>query len=125
MKKVINTHKAPKAIAQYSQAIRAENLLFTAGQVAIDPITNTLIDGDVASQTRQVLENLKAVIEAAGSDLSHALKTTVYLTEPGNFTAMNEVYGRYFTSEPPARTTIFVNALPKNALVEIDAIVQL
>ena len=125
MKKVINTHKAPKAIAQYSQATRAETLLFTAGQIAIDPKTDTFIDGDVASQTRQVLENLKAVIEAAGTDLSHTLKTTVYLTEPENFSAMNEIYGQYFTAEPPARTTIFVKALPKNALVEIDAIVQL
>jgi len=125
MKKIINTCKAPKAIGPYSQATRTENLLFTAGQIAIDPNTNTFMESDVVSQTRQVLENLKAVIEAAGSNLSHALKTTVYLTEPENFAAMNEVYGQYFNTEPPARTTIFVKALPKNALVEIDVIAQL
>ena len=125
MKKIINTDKAPKAIGHYSQATMAERLLFTAGQIAIDPITSDFIAGDITAQTKKVLDNLKAVIEASGSSLSNVLKATVYLTEPENFTPMNEVYGQYFRNEPPARSTIFVKALPKNALVEIDVIAQI
>jgi 2-iminobutanoate/2-iminopropanoate deaminase len=125
MRQVINTNKAPQAIGPYAQAIKTESFVFTAGQIAIDPNTNAFINEDVATQTRQVLENLKAVVEASGSSLANALKTTVYLTEPENFAPMNEIYGQYFKTEPPSRTTIFVKALPKNALVEIDVIVQL
>lgn len=125
MKKIIKTTKAPEAIGPYSQATVAGNVVFTAGQIAISPETNELIEGDVAAQTRQVLENLKAIIETAGADLSSVLKTTVYLTKPNDFAPMNEIYATYFDSEPPARVTIFVSSLPKSALVEIDAIAQL
>ncbi len=125
MKKIIKTTKAPEAIGPYSQATVAGNVVFTAGQIAISPETNELIEGDVAAQTRQVLENLKAIIETAGADLSSVLKTTVYLTKPNDFAPMNEIYATYFGSEPPARVTIFVSSLPKSALVEIDAIAQL
>lgn len=125
MKKVVQTDRAPKAIGPYSQAIQAGSLLFTAGQIAINPDTGSMVRGDVAQQTEQVLQNLKAVIEASGSNLSKVVKTTVYLTKPEDFGPMNEVYGRYFSVEPPARTTIFISSLPKNLLVEIDAIAQL
>jgi len=122
MKKVIKTDKAPAAIGAYSQAIVAGGFVFTAGQIAISPETNQMIEGDVAEQTKQVLENIKAVLNAAGSDLSKVVKATVYLTEPEHFAPMNEIYSQYFTEEPPARVAVFVKSLPKNALVEIDAI---
>jgi 2-iminobutanoate/2-iminopropanoate deaminase len=125
MKRVVQTNRAPKAIGPYSQGIAAGSLLFTAGQIAIDPDTGSLVEGDVAQQTERVLQNLKAVIEASGTSLSKVVKTTVYLTKPEHFGPMNEVYGRYFSAEPPARTTVFISSLPKNLLVEIDAIAQL
>jgi len=125
MKSVIKTTKAPKAIGPYSQAIEAGGFVFTAGQIAIDPVTGTVATGGVAEQTRLVLENLKAVIEAAGASLSSILKTTVYLTKPEDFAPMNEVYARFFPAQPPARTTVFICSLPKNVAVEIDAIAQL
>jgi 2-iminobutanoate/2-iminopropanoate deaminase len=125
MKKIIQTDRAPQAIGPYSQGIQAGSWVFTAGQIAIDPDNGALIKGNVAQQTEQVLQNLKAVIAASGTDLSQVVKTTVYLTKPEDFGPMNEVYARYFSNEPPARTTVFVNSLPKNLLVEIDAIAQL
>lgn len=125
MKKFINTDKAPGAIATYSQAVKTDQFIFTAGQIAINPPTGELIKGDVAAQTIQVLENLKAVIQASGGELSSIIKTTVYLTNPEDFVPMNKAYAQYFPSEPPARTTVFISALPKGALVEIDAIAQL
>jgi len=125
MRSIVNTKKAPAAIGPYSQAVKAEGFVFTAGQIAIDPATNTVVNGSVAEQTEQVMENLKAVIEEAGADLSSVVKTTVYLTSPEDFGPMNEVYARYFPSEPPARTTVFITALPKNVKVEIDAIARL
>jgi 2-iminobutanoate/2-iminopropanoate deaminase len=125
MKKIIATSKAPAAIGPYSQAVKVGNLLFTAGQIAISPQSGDMIEGDVTEQTEQVLNNLTAIIEEAGSTLGSVIRTTVYLTRPDDFAAMNEVYGTYFSSEPPARVTVFVRALPKNALVEIDAIVGL
>ena len=125
MKYVVSTSKAPAAIGPYSQAIKTNGFLFTAGQIAMSPSTGDIISGGIAEQTEQVLDNLKAVIEAAGANLSAVVKTTVYLTKSENFTPMNEVYARFFTSDPPARTTVFVASLPKNVAVEIDAIVQL
>ncbi len=125
MRSIVNTKKAPAAIGPYSQAVKMEGLVFTAGQIAIDPATNDVISGSVAEQTEQVMKNLKAVIEEAGAELSSIVKTTVYLTDPEDFGPMNEVYARYFPSEAPARTTIFITALPKNVKVEIDAIARL
>lgn len=125
MKKIIKTSTAPEAIGPYSQAIASGDFLFTAGQIAIVPETNEMIDGDVAKQTKQVLENLKAVLIAAGTDMSKVIKTTVYLTASEHFTLMNEVYADFFSDQPPARVTVFVKALPKGALVEIDVIARL
>jgi 2-iminobutanoate/2-iminopropanoate deaminase len=122
MRDVIATGQAPKAIGPYSQAIRAGGLIFTSGQVAIDPATQQVIAGDVAAQTDRVLKNLSAVLQASGSRLEKALRCTVFLKNMGDFAAMNEVYGRYFTAAPPARSTVEVARLPKDVLVEIDVI---
>jgi len=122
MRDVIATDQAPKAIGPYSQAIRAGGLIFTSGQVAIDPATQQVIAGDVAAQTDRVLKNLSAVLLASGSRLEKALRCTVFLKNMGDFAAMNEVYGRYFTAAPPARSTVEVARLPKDVLVEIDVI---
>jgi 2-iminobutanoate/2-iminopropanoate deaminase len=117
------TKKAPAPIGPYSQGIVAEgSLIFTAGQVAIIPETGEVISGGIKEQTEQVLRNLTAILEAAGSDLSHVLKTTVFLKDMGEFTAMNEVYARYFPQSPPARSTVEVARLPKNVRVEIEAV---
>ncbi|MGB7053959.1 MAG: RidA family protein [bacterium] len=125
MRQVINTNKAPKAIGPYSQAIKAGPFVFTAGQIAISPSTGALIEGDVAAQTKQVLDNLKAVVEESGTNLSAIVKTTVYLTKLEDFAPMNETYAQYFNTEPPARTTVFIKTLPMGALVEIDVVAQL
>lgn len=125
MKQVVQTEEAPNAIGPYSQAVKAGPFVFTAGQIAIDPSTGALIQGDVAAQTKQVLENLKAVVEAAGTSLSNAAKVTVYLTKIEHFASMNEAYAQYFTQNPPARTTVFISTLPLGALVEIDVVAQL
>ena len=125
MKKIIKTDKAPEAIGPYSQAVSTGDFVFTAGQIPIDAKTGRMVGGNVAEQTRQVLENIQAIIGTTGLDLSSVVKTTVYLTKPEDFTSMNEVYAKYFANEPPARATIFVNALPKGALVEIDAIAKI
>jgi 2-iminobutanoate/2-iminopropanoate deaminase len=122
MREVIATSQAPKAIGPYSQAIRAAGLIFTSGQVAIDPATQQVIAGDVAAQTERVLKNLSAVLQASGSSLEKALRCTVFLKNMGDFAAMNQVYGRYFTAAPPARSTVEVARLPKDVLVEIDVI---
>lgn len=122
MREVISTDGAPKAIGPYSQAIRAGGLLFTSGQVAIDPATQQVIPGDVAAQTDRVLKNLAAVLQASGSSFEQVVRCTVFLNNMGDFGAMNEVYGRYFKQAPPARSTVEVARLPKDALVEIDAI---
>lgn len=123
MKEIIATEKGPKAIGPYSQAVKAGGLIFTAGQIALDPSTNQLVEGDVARQTVRVLENLKAIIQAAGSSLDRAVKATVYLKDMGDFAAMNEVYGRYFAQNPPARSTVEAARLPRDVRVEIDLIV--
>ena len=122
MRDVIATDHAPKAIGPYSQAIRAAGLVFTSGQVAIDPATQQVVVGDVATQTDRVLKNLSAVLQAAGSSLDKALRCTVFLKSMGDFAAMNEVYGRHFGQTPPARTTVEAARLPKDVLVEIDVI---
>lgn len=123
MKEVISTEKGPKAIGPYSQAIKANGFIHTAGQVPFDPATGQLIEGGIAQQTARVLENLKAIVEAAGSSLEKAVKATVYLKDMNDFTAMNEVYGTYFFQRPPARSTVEVSRLPRDARVEIDLVV--
>ncbi|HNO93753.1 MAG TPA: RidA family protein [Anaerolineales bacterium] len=121
-KQVIHTEKAPKAIGPYSQAIHIGNLVYTAGQVALDPATMELVAGGVEEQTRQVLANLTNVLEAAGTSMSKVVKTTVFLKTMDDFTKMNAVYAEVFGENPPARTTVAVSGLPKNALVEIECV---
>lgn len=128
MKSAISTKQAPAAIGPYSQAVRIDNLLYTSGQVALDPATGQLVSGGIAEQTTQVLENLKAVLGAAGSSLVSAVKTVVFLKDMNDFAAMNSVYGRYLAPEgvvAPARSTVEVARLPKDALVEIEVIARL
>jgi 2-iminobutanoate/2-iminopropanoate deaminase len=118
----IQTSGAPAAIGPYSQAIASGTLVFASGQIALDPASGQLVEGDVRAQTRQALHNLSAVLEAAGSSLGQVVKTTVFLVAMADFTAMNEVYGDFFASDPPARSTIAVAELPRNARVEIEAV---
>ncbi|HEU4784892.1 MAG TPA: RidA family protein [Ktedonobacterales bacterium] len=118
----ISTTSAPAAIGPYCQAIDLDGMVFASGQIGIDPSSGQLIEGDVQAQTHRALQNLTAVLEAAGSSLGNVVKTTVFLTSMSNFTAMNEVYATYFGDEPPARSTIAVAELPKGAQVEIEAI---
>ena len=122
MREVIATNQAPQAIGPYSQAIKAAGLVFTSGQVAIDPATQQVITGDIAAQTDRVMKNLSGLLQASGSSLEKALRCTVFLKNMGDFAAMNEVYGRYFSKTPPARSTVEVARLPKDVLVEIDVI---
>lgn len=122
MRDVISTSDGPKAIGPYSQAIKANGFVFVSGQVAIDPVTNTLLNGDIAFQTDRVLKNLRGILTAAGSGLEKVVRATVFLKDMNDFAAMNEVYGKYFTSAPPARSTVEVARLPKDVLVEIDVI---
>jgi 2-iminobutanoate/2-iminopropanoate deaminase len=127
-KTAISTPKAPAAIGPYSQAIRTGDLLYTSGQVALDPVTGQVVPGAIAEQTTQVLENLKAVLEAAGSTLAAVVKTTVFLKDMNDFAAMNAIYGQYFAPEgtiAPARSTVEVARLPKDVLVEIEVIAAL
>jgi 2-iminobutanoate/2-iminopropanoate deaminase len=123
-KEVIATEKAPAAVGPYSQAIRLGNLIFTAGQLGLVPGTKDLAGADIASQTHQALQNVKAVLEAAGSCLEHAVKTTVFLLDMGEFGAMNQVYGEFFTKDPPARSTVQVAALPLGGRVEIEVVAE-
>jgi len=122
VKEVIATDRGPKAIGPYSQAIRANGFLFVSGQIPLDPATQQLVAGDVRAQAERVLENLKGILEAAGSSLDRVLRATVFLADMNEFAAMNEVYGRYFPSQPPARSTVQVARLPRDARVEIDVI---
>lgn len=119
---VISTELAPKAIGPYSQAIRVIGFIFCAGQTPIDPAVGQLIEGDVQAQTRRVLQNLSAILEAAGTSLAKVVKTTVFLTDMANFKAMNEVYAQFFPEHPPARSTVAVAGLPLGASVEIECI---
>jgi 2-iminobutanoate/2-iminopropanoate deaminase len=124
-KKIVSTEKAPKAIGPYSQAVRIENLVYTAGQIGLDPASMEIVEGGVEAQTRQVFANLKAVLEAAGSGLKYVIKTTVFLKEMGDFAAMNAIYAEHFPENPPARSTVAVAGLPKGGLVEIEVIALL
>ena len=123
MKEIISTAKGPKTLGPYSQAVKANGFIFTAGQGPLDPATGKLVEGDTAAQTLRTLENLKAIVEAAGSSLDRAVKANVYLKDMNDFTIMNEVYSRYFPQNPPARTTIQAARLPLDIRVEIDLIV--
>lgn len=122
MKQQIATSKAPAAIGPYSQGVKANGFLFLSGQVALDPASGQLVGDDIRAQTEQVLKNLEAILEAAGSSLAAVVKTTVFLADLNDFAAMNEVYARFFPQPPPARATVQVARLPKEAKVEIDLI---
>ena len=122
MIETVATDRGPKAIGPYSQGIKANGFVFLSGQIALDPQTQQLVEGDVTRQTERVLENLKAIVEAAGSSIQHVVKTTVFLADINDFAAMNEVYARYFTAHPPARSTVEVARLPRDVRVEIDLI---
>src|SRR5689334_18776217 len=122
MKQIVSTEKAPRAIGPYSQAVIYNGLAYLSGQIPLDPATGQLVPGDVAAQTERVLENIKAVLDAAGASLASVLKTTVFLKDMGDFPKMNEVYARYFAGNPPARSTVQAAKLPRDVMVEIDAI---
>jgi len=122
MKTVIATDKAPKAIGPYSQAVKINGVIYTSGQIPINPVNGGVLNGDIYAQTKLVMENLKFVLKEAGCTWQNVVKTTCFLNDMGNFTAFNEVYGSYFTSEPPARSCVAVKTLPKNVLVEVEAI---
>ena len=122
MREVISTNDGPKAIGPYSQAIKANGFVFVSGQVGIDPATQQVITGDVAAQTDRIMKNLSGILQAAGSGLEKVVRSTVFLKNMGDFGAMNEVYGKYFTAAPPARSTVEVARLPKDVAVEIDVI---
>jgi 2-iminobutanoate/2-iminopropanoate deaminase len=121
-RQAISTERAPKAIGPYAQAIKASGFVYTAGQIPIDPKTGNFVEGGIAAQTRQVLENLSAVLQAAGSSLDRVVKATVFLRNIGDFATMNDVYAEYFDNVKPARSTVAVAELPRGALVEIDLI---
>ena len=125
MRDVILTDRGPKPIGPYSQAIRANGFLYVSGQVALDPKTGEMAGAEIGQQTERTLENVKGILEAAGSNLHHVVKTTVVLKDMNDFATMNEVYAKYFTSAPPARSTVQVARLPKDALVEIEVIAGL
>ena len=122
MKNVVTTDRGPKPIGPYSQAIKANGFIYLSGQVALDPKTGEITGAEIRQQTERVLENIKGILEAAGGNLHHVIKTTVFLKDMNDFSSMNEVYARYFTSAPPARSTVQVSRLPKDALVEIEVI---
>jgi len=125
VKDIVLTDKGPKPIGPYSQAVKSNGFLYVSGQVALDPRSNEFVAGDVRQQTERVLENLKGILEASGTNLNHVVKTTVFLKDMNDFVAMNEVYGKFFTVAPPARSTVQVARLPKDALVEIEVIASL
>jgi len=122
MKKVVATEEAPKAIGPYSQAIVHNGMAYLSGQIPLDPATGKVVEGDIAIQTARVLDNLSAVLEACGASLENVVKTTVFIKDMGEFARMNEVYGRYFAANPPARSTVEAARLPRDVRVEIDAI---
>jgi 2-iminobutanoate/2-iminopropanoate deaminase len=124
-KNVISTKHAPGAVGPYSQGVRAGNLLFTAGQIALDPATGKMVEQDIEIQTNRVMLNLQGILQAAGTDLANVIKTTVFLQDMGQFGAMNGVYGQFFSDQPPARSTVEVAKLPLGALVEIEAIAMI
>jgi len=122
VKTIVQTDKAPAAIGPYSQAVKAGGFVFLSGQVALDPASGQVVEGDVRAQTERVMKNLQAVLAAAGSSLAAVVKATVFLADMNDFAAMNEVYGRFFSSDPPARATVQAARLPKDVQVEIDLI---
>ena len=122
MKKIVSSANAPKAIGPYSQAVVYSGLAYLSGQIPLDPATGQIVDGDIAAQTTRVMENLKAVLEACGSSLEQVLKATVFVKDMADFPKMNEVYGRYFTANPPARATVEVARLPRDVRVEIECV---
>ena len=122
MKQVISTHQAPVAIGPYSQAIRVGNLLYTSGQIPINPATGNFVDGSIKEQTRQSLTNIKAILEEAGLTMAHVVKTTVFMADMNDFADMNAVYAEFFTEPYPARSAVAVKTLPKGALVEIEVV---
>jgi 2-iminobutanoate/2-iminopropanoate deaminase len=122
MKKIISTSEAPAAIGPYSQAVRSGNFLFCSGQIPLDPKSGQIVPGDIATQTRRVLDNVEAVLKAEGLTFENIVKTTIFLTDLGDFQTVNEIYGSYFKQQPPARSTVQVSALPKGAKVEIEVI---
>jgi len=124
MKATVLTERGPKPIGPYSQAIRANGFLYLSGQVALDPRTGEIVGADIRQQTERVMENVKGILEAAACNLHHVVKTTVFLKDMNDFAAMNEVYAKYFTAAPPARSTVQVSRLPKDALVEIEVIAE-
>ena len=121
-KQIVQTDKAPGAIGPYSQAVRAGNMVFTAGQIGLDPATMEIVSGGVEAETRQVLNNLKQVLEAAGSGLNYVVKTTVFLRDMADFPKMNAIYAEFFLENPPARSTVEAASLPKGVAVEIEAV---
>ncbi|HEY5991273.1 MAG TPA: RidA family protein [Candidatus Udaeobacter sp.] len=122
MKKIISTNEAPAAIGAYSQAVRSGRFVFCSGQIPLDPKSGEIVSGDIAAQTRRVLDNIAAVLRADGLTFDNVVKTTIFLTDLGDFQAVNEIYGSYFKQDPPARSTVQVSALPKGANVEIEVI---
>ena len=122
MKEIISTSEAPGAIGPYSQAVRSGNFLFCSGQIPLDPKSGQIVSGDIAAQTRRVLDNIAAILKAEDLSLDHVVKTTIFLTNLGDFQTVNEIYGSYFKQDPPARSTVQVAALPKGANVEIEVI---
>jgi 2-iminobutanoate/2-iminopropanoate deaminase len=124
-KQIIHTTDAPQAIGPYSQAVRVGQFVFLSGQIPFDPASGNIVEGDITVQTRRVMENLGAVLRASGASFSDVVKTTIFLADLGHFSKMNEVYGAYFTSEPPARATVQVGALPRSVLIEIDMIAHI
>ncbi len=125
MREIVLTDRGPKPIGPYSQAVKANGVLYMSGQVALDPKTGEMVASSIAEQTERVMSNIKGILEAAGTNLHHVVRTTVYLKDMNDFAAMNEVYGRFFPTAPPARSTVQVSRLPKDALVEIDVIAAL
>lgn len=121
---IVSTEKAPKAIGPYSQAVIAGDLIFTSGQIALDPATQQLLQGDIRAQTERVMDNLAAVLEAAGAGFENVIKATIFVADLGDFATVNEVYGKRFPRSPPARSTVQVAALPKGARVEIELIAR-
>jgi 2-iminobutanoate/2-iminopropanoate deaminase len=122
MKKIISTNEAPGAIGPYSQAVRSGNFVFCSGQIALDPKSGQIVAGDVAVQTRRVMDNIAAILRAEGLTFDHIVKTTIFLTNLGDFQTVNDIYGSYFKEDPPARSTVQVAALPKNVDVEVEVI---
>ena len=122
MKDIVTTDRGPKPIGPYSQAIKTNGFIYLSGQVALDPKSGELVGADIGKQTERVLENIRGILEAAGANLHHVIKTTVFLKDMNDFPAMNDVYARYFTAAPPARSTVQVSRLPKDALIEIEVI---